>query len=146
MSRCCQNWRKGPSGWQVRRLGRPQSAGRSDCIEADCGNKPRIGSIIAWHWESWEGTWQGGWDDGPCHPDKTSSRALPVPTAAQCYNQHGYGESACCPRRSLSDPKRRRPQKRSGATGRNWRQVTDDLQKMCQLKTSSDRWTGLRGR
>ena len=59
------------------RLGRPQGGGRSDCIEADCGNKPRIGSIIAWHWESWEGTWQGGRDDGPCHPDKTSSRALP---------------------------------------------------------------------
>ena len=30
---------------------------------SDCGNlKARIGSIIAWHWETWEGTWQLGWD------------------------------------------------------------------------------------
>lgn len=75
---------------------------------SDCGNlKARIGSIIAWHWETWEGTWQLGWDDEPCHPDKTSSRAPPVPTAAQCYNQHGYGHSTCSPRRSPPvDPKR----------------------------------------
>ena len=60
--------RKGPNECWVWRLGRPQGAGRSDCIEADCGNKPRIGSIIAWHWESWEGTWQADWDDGALPP------------------------------------------------------------------------------